>query len=61
MAIPWRIEGRIARMNWKSLEDNPYLAEMSSYHDWAEGWQEADRAYENHKYCPRCGQEINHD
>ena len=57
MEITWRHEGRIARMNGKSLEDNPYLPAMGSSRDWAEGWKEAD-ILKNQKYCHHCGQEI---
>ena len=57
MAITWKREGRIARMNGKSFEDNPYYPTvcMASC-DWAEGWREAYEAI--WKYCPHCAGEI---
>ena len=67
MILQFRHEGRIARMNRKTFDENPYLPTMGASRDWAEGWKQADKAYENYlkngqsEYCPHCGQEINYD
>ena len=66
MSIPWSHEGRIARMNGKTIEENPYAFGMSSFNDWKKGWKQADKAYKEYvknnskKYCPHCGQEVNY-
>jgi len=56
MAIPWSHEGRIARLNNKTIKENPYNSQMSSYRDWEAGWKQADEG--ETKYCPHCGQEV---